>query len=74
MVSDVNYTSLHRVRQLCNLPCRAYILFRLVSNSCKICFKAQSIGSKGKKIKVYCENNPYFDSLQAYIVTPGPDI
>ena len=36
---------------LCNLPCRAYTLFRLVSTtgSCKIYFKAQSIGSKGTK-------------------------
>ena len=34
---------------LCNLPCRAYTLFKLVSTSCKIYFKAQSIGSKGTK-------------------------
>ena len=58
----------------CNLPCRAYTLFRLVSSSCKICFKAQSVGSKGKKIKVFCENNAYFDSILAFIVTPGPNI
>ena len=45
--------------------------FRLVSSSCKICFKAQIIVSKGTKIKVFCENNAYFDSLLAYIVTSG---
>ena len=71
MVSDVNCTSLLRVQHLWNLPCCAYALFRFVSTSCKICFKAQSIGSKETKIKVFCENNAYFDSLLAYIVTRG---
>ena len=53
----------------CNLPCRAYTLFRLVSTSCKICFKAQSIVSIGTKTKVFscCENNAYFDSILAFI-------
>ena len=74
MLSDVNCTSLLIVWHLCNLPCRAYTLFRLVSTSCKICFKAQSIGSKGTKIDVFCGNNAYFDSLLAYIATPRPDI
>ena len=75
MVSDVNCTSLLRVQHLWNLPCCAYALFRLVSTSCKIAFKtAKSIGSKAKKIKLSCENNAYFDSILAYIVTPGPDI
>ena len=35
--------------------------------SCKICFKAQSIGSKGTKIKVLCENNVYFDSYLLFL-------
>ena len=47
----------------------------LLVNFCKIAFKtAKSIGSKAKKIKVFCENNAYFDSILAFIVTPGPNI
>ena len=53
---------------------RAYTLFRLVSTSYKIRFKGLSIGSKGTKIKVFCENNAFFDFVLAYIVTPGLDI
>ena len=53
---------------------QAFTLFRLVSTSCKICFKALSIGTKGTKIKVLCEHNAHLDSLLAYIVTPRPDI
>ena len=34
---------------------------------------AKSIGSKKKKIKLFCENNAYSDSILAYIVTMGPD-
>ena len=34
----------------------------------------QSIGSKETKIKVFCENNAYFDSLFQCIATQGPDI
>ena len=49
---------------------RAHTLFRLVSTSCKICFKGLSIDSKGTKIIVFCENNAYFDFVLAYIVTP----
>ena len=37
-------------------------------------YKAKSIGSKGTKIKVFCEGNAYLDSILAKIVTPGPDI
>ena len=37
-------------------------------------YKVQSFGSKGTKIKVFCENNAYFDYILAYIVTPGMDI
>ena len=73
MVSDVNCMLLIRVWHPCNLLCRAYT-FRLVSTSCKICFKAQSIGSKWTKIKAFCENNAYFYSIIAEIVTPGRDI
>ena len=57
--------------------CHAVLtLFRLVSISSKISFRAQIIVSKGTKIKVFCENNAYFDSILqlAYVKTPGPDI
>ena len=27
-----------------------------------------------EKIKLFCENNAYFDSTLAYVVTPGRDI
>ena len=55
----------HAVLILCSVS--------LVSTSCKICYKAPSIGSKGTRIKVFCENNAYFDSTLAYIRTPGPE-
>ena len=57
----------------CNFLCRAST-FGLISTNCKICFKAQSIGSKGTKIKVFSENNAYFDSILAEIVMPGSNI
>ena len=37
-------------------------------------YKVQSIVSKETKIKVLCENDAYFDSILAYIVTTGPNI
>ena len=58
----------------CYLPCRVHTLVRLVFTCSKICFKPLSIDSKGTKIKVFCENNAYFDSILAGIMTPGPDI
>ena len=54
------------------MPCFVLCSVRLISTSFTMYFKALSIGSKGTKIKVFCENNAYFDSSLAYIVTLGP--
>ena len=54
-----------RVSHLCNLPCRAYIFFGLAAFEfyCKTCFEVLSIASPGTKIKMFRENNAYFDSM-----------
>ena len=54
--------SRHRAWHLCNLLCRTYTLFRLVSIA-RYVFKALSIGSPGAKIKVFRENNACFESI-----------
>ena len=59
MISDINYMSFLRV-------CRAVLIFCLgspVEFYCKTCFEVLSIPSLGTKVKMFRENNAYFDSM-----------
>ena len=65
MISDINYMSFFSEFDTSAI-CRAVLIFCLgspVEFYCKTCFEVLSIASPGTKIKMFRENNAYYDSM-----------
>ena len=63
MVSAVNCTSTSASQSLTPVICHAVLILCLGSFLLKICFKAQSIGSPGTKIKIFREHVAFSHSI-----------